>query len=280
MGQIKKIKNLGMASLLFALMSLSGCHKGERPEDISERIHESSPAIIRWGVKVDTNLFGYYSIKNQEIEGFDIDLAKALTKKIAGPEAEAEFVEVSAKTRVPLVKNGNIDAIMATMTITDKRKQILDFSKTYFKAGQAVMVPENSSIQSLSDLDEGKIVLTVKGTTAASKIKEVAPRVKTLEMESYSEAFTALKSGQGDAMTTDNSLLLGIVTNNPGYHLVGGIYTRDPYGIAVDKGQEAWLDTINEALDELVADGSYQKIFDKWFPKDAEDSSIMTEKEE
>ena len=91
-------------------------------------------------------------IESRTVQGFDVDIAKAITKKILGDNGKTEFVEVTSKTRIPLLKNGNIDAIIATMTITDERKKQVDFSDVYFDAGQALLVKKGSQIIYTFDL--------------------------------------------------------------------------------------------------------------------------------
>lgn len=86
--------------------------------DIAARLDTQERPVIVWGVKADTNLFGWYDIETDSLQGFDIDLARALTAEITGGRGEAQFVEVTAKTRIPLLKNGVVDAVLATMTIT------------------------------------------------------------------------------------------------------------------------------------------------------------------
>ena len=98
-------------------------------------------------------------------------------------------------------------------------------------------------------------------------IREYAPEAKVLELENYAEAFTALQSGQGDAMTTDNAILLGMAEENPDYTLAGDIFTDEPYGIAINKGQKAFLEVVNDALRTIKENGTYEEIFDKWFPE-------------
>ena len=163
----------------------------------------------------------------------------------------------------------DIDAIIATMTITDERKKQVDFSDVYFDAGQSLLVAKDSPIQGIEDLNANTTVLVVKGSTSAINIRKAAPEAKILELENYAEAFTALQSGQGDAMTTDNAILLGMASENPNYHLVGGTFTNEPYGIAIDKGQEPFLKAVNQALKEMHEDGTYDEIYQKWFPDDA-----------
>ena len=261
----KTFKPLTLLLLIFPLLLLTACGpKSLAALDIKERL-EDNPTIT-WGVKVDTSLFGLYNIETTKIEGFDIDIAKALTKEITGDAKNAKFVEVTSKTRIPLLKNGNIDSIIATMTINEERKKQVDFSDVYFAAGQALLVPKDSPLQGVTDLTSEDTVLSVKGSTSAANIREHAPDAKVLELENYSEAFTALQSGQGDAMTTDNAILLGIIAKNPSYRLAGDNFTDEPYGIAINKGQEPFVQTINEALKTIKENGVYDKIYAKWIP--------------
>ncbi|AMA71524.1 amino acid ABC transporter substrate-binding protein [Aneurinibacillus sp. XH2] len=216
------------------------------------------------GVKYDTNLFGKKDPVDGQVKGFDIDIAKALAKKIMGDETKIELKEVTSKTRIPMLKNGDIDAIIATMTITEERKKTVDFSDVYFEAGQSLLVPKNSPITGIQDLN-GKTVIAVKGSTSAKNIRQKAPQAKVAEYENYAEAFTALKSKKGDALTTDNSILLGMQKEDPNFKLVGGLFTDEPYGIAVRKSDNEMLKTINEMLAELKSSGEYDKIYEKWF---------------
>lgn len=255
--------------LVFFCMVLTGCKgKSVANEDILKKSDKID--TITWGVKYDTRLFGMMNIESRKVEGFDIDIAKALTKRILGKEGHADFVEVTSKTRIPLLKNANIDAIIATMTITDERKKQVDFSDVYFDAGQSLLVKKDSPIKSINDLNQKTTVLAVKGSTSAINIRKHAPDAKILELENYSEAFTALKSGQGDTMTTDNSILLGMAYENPEYTLVGGTFTNEPYGIAINKRQDNFLHSVNNALEEIISDGTYDKIYQKWFPDTTE----------
>ena len=267
---MKKLKRQNLLLLLLLpLMLLAACTSSTvATQDITERLAESSTPTINWGVKADTNLFGLYNIAKGEIEGFDIDIAKALTEEITGDADDAEFIEVTSKTRIPLIKNGNIDAIIATMTISEERMKQVNFSDVYFAAGQSLLVPVGSSIQSVEDLNADTTVLAVKGSTSAQNIREHAPETNVLELENYSEAFTALQSGQGDAMTTDNAILLGIIADNPGYRLAGAPFTDEPYGIAINHGQENFLDAVNQALNTIIENGTYAEIFSKWFPEE------------
>lgn len=262
-----KKKIVWFFALMMVVCTLGACGgKSVADQDIAKTSREKNQIV--WGVKYDTRLFGLMDIATGEVRGFDIDIAKALTEKMLGRDGNAIFVEVTSKTRIPLLKNGNIDAIIATMTISEERKKQVDFSDVYFDAGQSIMVQKDSPIQSVNDLGANNTVLAVKGSTSAANIREHAPDAKILELENYSEAFTALQSGQGDVMTTDNAILLGMAASNPNYKLVGGTFTNEPYGIAINKNQENFLNEVNQALKEIHEDGTYDEIYQKWFPDD------------
>lgn len=110
-----RLKKIIMYPLL--LLFLSACGQSVGQLNITERISEQEIPVIRWGVKSDTKLFGLYDISEQAIVGFDVDIARALTEIMTDGQGIAEMVEVNSKTRIPLLKNGNIDAIFATVSI-------------------------------------------------------------------------------------------------------------------------------------------------------------------
>ena len=264
----KKWLQWALLSLL-AIIVLAGCSSsksstetgGKENPDVLAQVKEKDKIVF--GVKNDTRLFGLKNPSTGEVEGFDIDIAKALAAEILGDESKAEFKEVTSKTRIPLLNNGDIDAIVATMTITEDRKKEVDFTDVYFDAGQSLLVKKGSSIKGIDDL-KGKTVLATKGSTSAINIREKAPDAKVLEFENYAEAFTALKAGQGDALTTDDSILYGMADEDPNYEFVGGTFTEEPYGIAVKKGNTALVSELNKALKSLKDSGKYDEIKKKW----------------
>ncbi|MGE7603618.1 transporter substrate-binding domain-containing protein [Peribacillus sp. NPDC097675] len=272
---MKKLKWLQLSLLsVLAVILLAGCggdkesdegkDGGSKEKDKLAQIKKNDKIVF--GVKNDTRLFGLKNPNTKEVEGFDIDIAKALAGEILGDEEKVEFKEVTSKTRMPLLNNGDIDAIVATMTITEERKKEVDFTDVYFDAGQSLLVKKGSDIKGIDDL-KGKKVLAVKGSTSAINIREKAPEAQVLEFENYSEAFAALKSGQGDTLTTDDSILYGMVDEDPTYELVGGTFTDEPYGIAVKKGNEKFVDELNKALKAIKDSGKYDEIHDKWIKK-------------
>ncbi|WP_166242720.1 ABC transporter substrate-binding protein [Paenibacillus turpanensis] len=274
--------NVSLVVLLFAMV-LAACGGKEEPAPANnagsggsagggaaaEVDSETLKAIQKRGklvagVKYDTKLFGLKDPASGNVEGFDIDIAKALAKEILGDETKVELKEVTSKTRIPMLQNGEIDLIIATMTITEERKQQVDFSDVYFAAGQSLLVKKGSPIQGIDDVKKDTKVLGVKGSTSVKNIREKAPEATVLEFENYQDAFTALKAGQGDALTTDNAILYGMMKQDPNFIVVGKPFTDEPYGIAIKKGDAGFVKTVNEFLAELKKSGEYDKIYEKW----------------
>ena len=138
-----RLKKIIMYPLL--LLFLSACGQSVGQLNITERISEQEIPVIRWGVKSDTKLFGLYDISEQAIVGFDVDIARALTEIMTDGQGIAEMVEVNSKTRIPLLKNGNIDAIFATVSINIQWLKTVHFSNVYFEAGQSLLLLESES---------------------------------------------------------------------------------------------------------------------------------------
>lgn len=263
-------KNWFILMLVAALTFVLAACGDDKEDDASSSSDKSTLEQIKandkivWGVKNDTKLFGLKDPATGNVEGFDIDIAKEITAIILGDASKVEFKEVTSKTRIPMLNNGEIDGIIATMTITEERRKEVDFSEVYFEAGQSLLVKKGSAIQSIDDLDSKTKVLAVKGSTSAINIREKAPDAQVLEFENYAEAFTALKAGQGDTLTTDNSILFGMASDDSNYEVVGGTFTDEPYGIAMKKGSDDFVEAVNAALKELKDNGKYDEIYSKW----------------
>lgn len=260
------IKVVALFAAVAALMVVvAGCGTEAAVSKTNQLTRIKNEKEMIWGVKADTKLFGLMNIKTGEIQGFDIDMAKAITKRV-DPAAKATFIQVTSQTRIPLLKNGNIEGIIATMTITPEREEVVDFSKPYFNAGQSLLVMKNSKVKNIKDLNhKGATVLGTVGSNSVLNVKKFAPKARVLQLQDYAQALTALKSGQGDALTTDNGILYGMSEENPNTRVVGGTFTKEPYGIAMDKGQGDLQAAVNKAIDEIHADGTYNKLIEKWF---------------
>ncbi|WP_028778043.1 glutamate ABC transporter substrate-binding protein [Shimazuella kribbensis] len=254
--------------LIMMVMVITACtSNSENSTDGSSIENIKKRGKLVAGVKFDTYLFGYKDPADQQIKGFEVDLMKAFAKKLLGDENKVEFKEVTSKTRIKLLDAGDIDLIAATMTVSEERKKQVDFSNIYFLAGQSLLVKNDSTIQSIKDL-KGRKVSTSKGSTSAKNMKKMAPEAILEEYENYADSLTALKSGKVEAVTTDDSILMGMQQQNPDLKLVGGQFTKEPYGIAVKKGNSELQKELNAFIKEIWDNGQYATLYKKWFKKE------------
>lgn len=253
--------------IIAGVWAANAAQKNQTHQDTLERVKTTKQ--ISWGVKTDTKLFGLVNTKTGKSEGFDVDLAKALTKQIGKQlnlNLTPTFTPVNASSKVQLLKNTNIDGVLAVMTITKERAKVVDFSDSYFPAGNSLLVKKDSGINSIKDLnDSSKTVLVALGTTAADTVKKEAPNAKILALQDYASAMQALKAGQGQAIVTDNAILYGLATENPDYKVVGGTLSYGPYGVAFDHNQKGMVEETNRALATLKKNGTYNALIKKWF---------------
>lgn len=258
------MKNIKCAiSLLFSVLLLTGC--GKKVTDQSALKNVKATNSITWAVEGDKKLFSLIDIHDDREKGFDVDMAKAITRKILGVKGEAKFTLATSQSRIPLLKNGNVDAVIATLTITPERAKVISYSRPYFQAGKSFLVLKGSKIKKPSDLN-GKTVIGIVGDNSVEEVKKVAPKAKVVAMQDYGQAVSALKSHQGDAVTSDNGILYGLAAQSEGsLEVCGGTYTKEPYGIAVNKNQGPFNKAINHAIEEIQRSGEYNRLIKKWF---------------
>lgn len=217
---------------------------------------------IRIGTKFDQPLFGLRG-PSGEPEGFDIEIGKIVAAKLGIEPDKIKWVEAVSANREPFIEAGKVDIVVATYTINDDRKQVVDFAGPYFQAGQTILVKEaNTDITGPDDL-AGKTVCSVEGSTPAANIETNYPDAKLELTDAYSNCLEPLRNDQVDAITTDNVILAGFVDQNEGeFKLVGEPFTEEPYGIGLKKGDTAFRTFINDLLEESYEDGSWAKAWE------------------
>ncbi|HCR13310.1 ABC transporter substrate-binding protein [Solidesulfovibrio sp.] len=231
------------------------------------------------GVKDSQPPFGYVDEKTNQIVGFEIDLMEALAKRLG---VKLELKPVTSSTRIPMLGQGAVDIVAATMTHKKEREDQVDFSITYFMTGQKLLVKKGGGVNSVADL-AGKKVASVKGSTSEQNVKKAQPDCTVISFETYPEAFLALKQGKVQAMTTDESILVGIKNSddNPdAWEIVGDYISPEPYGLGLPENDSDFRDFVNMALMNMWETGEYQKIYEKWFGKGKKDYLPLTWKME
>lgn len=234
---------------------------GEAPEikAIKDR------GVLKVGVKVDVPKFGFKDPQTGKVDGMEIDLARNLAKKILGDENKIDVQAVTAKTRGPLLDNGEIDLVIATFTITEERKQSYNFSDPYFSDGVALMVKKNAGIQSLKDLNGKKIGVAQSATSKKALVDEVGKqglKVRFLEFGTYPEIKTALDSGRIDCFSVDAAILFGYLDDST--VILPERYSPQEYGIASKKANTGLAKLANDTISEMKSSGELDKLIQKW----------------
>ncbi|GAA4878460.1 glutamate ABC transporter substrate-binding protein [Saccharopolyspora cebuensis] len=215
---------------------------------------------IRVGTKVDQPLFGLKGLDGQ-MQGFDVEIAEIVAGKLGIAPENIEWVETPSKTREEVLEQGRVDMVVATYTINDARKERISFAGPYYQAGQDLMVKaDDTSITGPESLrPAGAKVCSVTGSTPAEEIKKYVDASNLVLFDVYSKCADALRTGQVQAVTTDNVILLGLVEKSGGeFKLVEKPFTEEPYGIGIKKGDVAFCEFINQSLTEAAQDGAYE----------------------
>jgi ABC-type amino acid transport substrate-binding protein len=215
------------------------------------------------GVKTDYKPFGYVDATGKNL-GFDVDIAHQFAKALLGDESKVELVSVTSGNRIPYLQSNKIDIVIASVTITDERRLIVEFSDPYFMSGGLLLVPKDSAIKSTADL-AGKTVAVIQGAIQDKDIEELAPKANRLKFGKVSEAVLALKGGRAEAYAHDDILMITLAKENPELKTVGKAFTPRPFGIAVRKGDVEFNKWVNEQLARMRKDGTYDKMWKSYF---------------
>src|SRR5215216_8077076 len=194
------------------------------PSTMLGKIQENREITI--GVKYDVPPFGFQNPQTDSVEGFDVDLGKAVAGALG---VEPKFIEAISDNRIPFLEDGTADLILSTMTINEERVEQIEFSDPYFIARGRVLVKEDSDITGVGDL-AGKNVCTALGSTYEANLKKQAPKAKLKLVDSYSECLELVQNGAVDAVSTDDVILTGMIIQDDTLKMVGEELTQEPYG--------------------------------------------------
>jgi polar amino acid transport system substrate-binding protein len=215
------------------------------------------------GLDIGSNLFSFRDPITGEIVGFDVDIAGEVARDIFGNPSQVEYRILSSDERVTALQKGEVDTVVKTMTITcDRRKQV-NFSTVYLDASQRILAPRDSPITKPADLS-GKRVCVAKGTTSLHRIREIAPPPIVVEVVNWADCLVTLQQRQVDAVSTDDSILAGLVSQDPYLHIVGPNMGTQPYGIGVQLDNTGLVKFVNGTLERVRRDGTWNTLYRKW----------------
>lgn len=234
----------------------------EKPKPDTLQVIQKRDKIII-GVREDTEPFGYRD-ENGNIVGFDADVAKMVAKYILGSEDKLVLVPVTAQNRIRKLTSGEVDILIATMSITWQRWQLVDFTKPYFMAGQAIMTKKSNPAMGLKGLHDKKFIV-VYGSTAEENLRKNSPDIKTVGYKTYKEALQALKEDKADCIYADDTILYGLAAKDDSVKILPVRYSEEPYAIATRKGEAPILiEKLDYVIDNLEKKKYLEALKVKW----------------
>ena len=267
MKNIKKILAVFFSAVILVGI-LAGCGSKATTETKKDQVAAKSSieeikqrGKIKIGVFSDKPPFGFVDA-NGKNQGFDVFIAKRFAKDLLGDESKVEFVLVEAASRVEFLQANKVDLILANFTVTDERKQKVDFANPYMKVALGVVSPSGAPITSVDQL-KGKKLIVNKGTTAETFFTKNYPDIELLKYDQNTEAFEALKDKRGVALAHDNTLLFAWARENTGYTVgVASLGSLDTIAPAVKKDDKELLTWVNTELETLSKENFIHKAYD------------------
>ena len=256
-------KYIVLTLILVVSFFLFGCSKKKEELNDLQIIKKRGYLIV--GVKTDSPPFGFYNNKNKLV-GLDVDIAYAIAERIfdRNSPANVKFVPVTPQNRISILNSGEVDVLVATMSINNKRRLILEFSRPYFVANQKILIRKTSKISHLQYFNkEGRLAI-VMGTTGEKVARLVAPNANLVGAKTYKEAYNLLVNRQVDAVLGDDCILAGYV--NKDLKIVNRSYSKEFYGVAIRKSEKSkeLLKAVDASISCILDDRKLNLITKKW----------------
>jgi polar amino acid transport system substrate-binding protein len=216
------------------------------------------------GVSADTYLLGSRNPLTGQIEGFDIDMVKAVAEAILGDEDLYQLKVITAAQRIPALEKGEVDIVARNMTITCDRWEQIAFSSEYYRSGQKILVRKGSKAKSISDLG-GQKVCAPKGTSSMDNLIKAAPRAIPVAADNHTGCLALFQQGEVAAITGDDTVLAGLAAQDP-YAVVPAqkAFTAEPYGLGFNKDDVDLVRFVNARLARMRTDGEWTRIYNRW----------------
>jgi polar amino acid transport system substrate-binding protein len=215
------------------------------------------------GLDIGSNLFSFRDPLTGEITGFDVDIAGEIARDIFGAPSHVEYRILSSEERITALQRSEVDVVVKTMTITCERRKLVNFSTVYLDANQRILAPRDSPIVKVGDLS-GKRVCVARGTTSLQRIREIDPQPVIVSVVSWADCLVAMQQREIDAVSTDDSILAGLVEEDPFLHIVGPNMATQPYGIGINLNNTPLVRFVNGTLERIRRDGTWNTLYRKW----------------
>jgi len=215
------------------------------------------------GTSQDTLLFSSRNAFTGAVEGFDVDMGRQIAEAIFGDPNKIQIKVIGYDKRVSSTVDGSVDIVADTMTINCARWKDVNFSTVYYDAGQKVLVSTASTAKSIEDLG-GKRVCSANGSTSLDNIAKVKSKPIPVGRPGFTDCMVAFQQNQVEAISTDDTILVGLAAQDPYAKVVGPRFTEEPYGIATSKKHPEFTRFVNAVLAKNKADGTWKATYDKW----------------
>mgnify|MGYP001402768748 CR=1 FL=1 len=213
------------------------------------------------GVDQNSYHFGFRDPLTGQLTGFDVDIAREIARDMFGDPGRIQFRAISSADRIKVIQDGTVDMVVRTMTMNCERWREVSFSTEYFTAGQRVLVPRGSPIRSIEDL-RGKKVCAAAGSTSIRNI--AAAGTSPVSVVNWTDCLVLLQQNQVAAVSTDDSILVGLAAQDPNTEVVGPRFSDEPYGVAMSRSTPDLVRFVNAVLARIRADGTWTRLYNRW----------------
>lgn len=245
---------LRVVFVVLLLLGLTACSHAS-PDTLQGKADDGALTI---GIRFDQPGLAEHTLDGRFV-GFDVEVAKFVAGRLGVKPEDIDWRETTSATRETDLTSGRVDLVVATYSITDKRKQLISFAGPYFVTGEDLLVRKNDTAITGPETLNGRRLCSVTGSTPAQEVKaRFAHAVQLVEYPRYPDCVTALLAGQVDAVTTDAVILAGYVTQNPELlRVVGTPFTEERYGIGLRKGDPAGQSALDSAIEDMISSGDW-----------------------
>ncbi|WP_406203819.1 glutamate ABC transporter substrate-binding protein [Kitasatospora sp. NBC_01560] len=213
------------------------------------------------GAKADQPFLGFEDVASGDRSGFDIEIAKMVAADLGFTPQQIKWVTLVSSQREPAIANGQIDFYVGTYSINDERKKSVSFAGPYYVAGQDLLVKSDNTAITGPETVNGKNVCTATGSTSIKNIQQYSPKIT--QFDTYSACVEKLMSGEVDAVTTDDAILKGYASKfAPKLKVVGKPFTKENYGVGLNKDDATLRGAISDALKAHQDNGDWKKAYD------------------
>ena len=239
------------------LSTLSSSEPGTYMAEIRDR------GTLRAGIGVDTPLFGFIDPLTGEVGGFDVEMARLVAAALFGDPNRVDFVPVQSAEREARIQDGTVDLVVKTMTINCPRWGNINFSTVYYLSGQRLLVSVESPLTGIDDVTDERVCTVGPSTTSIAELQ--ARNIQNIvEVDGWTQCLIAFQQGDAEAISTDDTILAGLASQDPFAKIVGANFTSEPYGIGLPKEHPEFTEFVNAVLEEARTDGTWTELYEKW----------------